>query len=231
MKNKKAKKSNVQLIISVLKTGKTLKSKDVSDIIDRKDGKFIKVQDVASMLSRVSNPLKSDLGYFLNKVPVGNTFEYHLFKEACALSEEQIYGLTLKTGNAKYTLAQAVKTFPKLATYVNNPKPVAKKADPKPAAKKADPKPAAKKAAPKPAAKKADPKPAAKKAAPKPAAKKADPKPAVKKVAPEKISPENNVFEELEKVIVKLKEMDGKDNMNIKSIDINPSFTLSVPED
>jgi len=32
-------------------------------------------------------------------------------------------------------------------------------------------------------------------------------------------------------LIVKLKEMDGKDNIIIKSIDINPSFTLSNSED
>ncbi|QTA78077.1 Uncharacterized protein dnl_02870 [Desulfonema limicola] len=220
MKNKKTKKSNVQLIISVLKTGETLKSKDISDTIVQETGKLIKVQDVASMLSRVSNPSKSDLGYFLNKIPDGNTFAYHLYKEACELSEEQIYGLTLKTGNSKYTIDQALKDFPELESYVKNPKPVPKKTDSKPESKKTKTKAKAKAKPVKKDVKKDDSRPAP-----------PQPEPDKIVVNQEKIDTENNIFDELEKLTAKLKEMDGKDNMNIKDIDVNVSFRLSTSED
>lgn len=180
----KTKKSNAQLIIGALLSGKTLKSRDISDMVLEDTGRLIKVQDVASMLSRISKVRNCELGHFIERKQVGNGFVYNMVKEALKLSEDQAYDLTLKTGKGRYTLDDALKDFPGLSKYAKAPKSKAKsKAKPapkkatKPAAKKAT-KPAPKKAA-KPAAKKTV-KPAVKKAA-KPAPKKAV-KPAVKTV-------------------------------------------------
>ncbi|MDM8552437.1 hypothetical protein QUF72_20290 [Desulfobacterales bacterium HSG2] len=191
---KQGKKSNAQLIIGTLLSGKTLKSRDVSDIIRKGDGKKINVQDVASMLSKVSNPRKSDLGYFIERVKDGNTFAYYMVKEAIKLSEEQAYGLTLKIGKDKYSLDRALKDFPGLRKYVKPgpkskpaPSKVAKPAPSRPSPSKAA-KPAPSKAAKPAPSKAAKPapskaaKPAPSKAA-KPAPSKAAAKPAPSKAA------------------------------------------------
>ena len=209
MKKEKGKKSNAQLIIGTLLTGKTLRSRDISDMVLKKTGREIKVQDVASMLSRISDSKKCDLGFFIERKQVGNGFVYHMVKEALKLSEEKAYGLTLKTGKERYSIDQAQKDFPGLAKYVkggSKPKPKLKSKS-KPKAAKPAPAKAAKPAvkAAKPAVKAA--KPAVKAA--KPAVKAAKPvaKPVKKQASPVKKQPVSApVLElaDLEKLVVKI---------------------------
>ncbi|GEM_PF-1771395 len=209
MKKEKGKKSNAQLIIGTLLTGKTLRSRDISDMVLKKTGREIKVQDVASMLSRISDSKKCDLGFFIERKQVGNGFVYHMVKEALKLSEEKAYGLTLKTGKERYSIDQAQKDFPGLAKYVkggSKPKPKLKSKS-KPKAAKPAPAKAAKPAvkAAKPAVKAA--KPAVKAA--KPAVKAAKPvaKPVKKQASPVKKQPVSApVLElaDLEKLVAKI---------------------------
>lgn len=63
MKKKKADKSNAQLIIGALLSGKSLRSREISEMVLEDSGKEIKVQDVASMLSKLSDSQKCDLGF------------------------------------------------------------------------------------------------------------------------------------------------------------------------
>ncbi len=119
----KEKKSNVQLIIDALMTGASLRSKEISDRISEAAGREIKVQDVASMLSRISNPDKCELGFFIRKEPDGNSYIYSIPEEVReTLSEQDAYGLTLKTGKDRYSLDQAVEEHPELQRYVEEAK-------------------------------------------------------------------------------------------------------------
>lgn len=154
---KRKKKSSAQLIINALLTGDHLMSKDISDMILEDDGRLIKVQDVASMLSKIKNTQRSDLGYFIKREKEGNTYTYFLVEEALELTEDQAYELTLKIGKDRYTLEQAIQDFPGLGKHVPSdrlPKGASKpKPEPKAVSKPKKPaKPA--KAAKKPAAKK-----------------------------------------------------------------------------
>jgi hypothetical protein len=119
MRRNKHAKSNAQSIISVLLTGKTLRSRQIADTILEKEGKELKIQDVASMLAKISNSRRSDLGFFIQRIKVGNSFTYKMVKEVLALSEEKAYHLTLRIGKDRYTLEQALEDIPGLAKYVD----------------------------------------------------------------------------------------------------------------
>lgn len=114
----KEKPSNVQLIINTLMTGDTLRSKEIAEKVSEAAGKEIKIQDVASMLSRITNERVCDLGYFIIKTREGKSYLYRMADEFLNLSEDQAYGLTRKTGDAKYTLEEAVNEVPELAKYI-----------------------------------------------------------------------------------------------------------------
>lgn len=118
MKKKEA-KSNTQSIVGALLTGKSLRSRQIADMILEKEGKELKIQDVASMLAKISNTGKSDLGFFIQRVREGNSFTYKMAKEVLALSEEKAYHLTLRIGKDRYTLEQALEDIPGLAKYVD----------------------------------------------------------------------------------------------------------------
>ncbi|MCP4344190.1 MAG: hypothetical protein GY795_01520 [Desulfobacterales bacterium] len=149
---KKANKTSTQLIIGKLMTGAPLKSSDIAEMITEKT---ISVKDVSSLLSKISNKKKCPLGYFIDRKQVSGIFIYNMKEDALKLSDNQAYGLTLKTGEAKYTIEQALKDYPSLAKYVDSAaRKSAKKAEKpknKPDAKKAVKKPVAKKPAKKPA--------------------------------------------------------------------------------
>lgn len=114
----KEKKSTVHLIIETLMSGDPLRSKEITDIISDSFGKAVKVQDVASMLSRITDADKCELGYFIHKEREGNRFTYRVVDEFLDLSPRQAYGMTLKTGKERYPLDQALKDFPVLGKYV-----------------------------------------------------------------------------------------------------------------
>lgn len=116
---KKKGKSTVQLIIDALMTGQPLKSKDIARMIYDETGKDVKIQDIASMLSRISNIDKCDLGYFIQRKLEGNSYVYSIVDEVLEFPDEKVYGLTLKTGDRRYSMAQAVKDFPELEKYVD----------------------------------------------------------------------------------------------------------------
>jgi hypothetical protein len=135
MRKKKGNKSNAQLIIETLMSGETLRSREISDRISEAAGRDIKVQDVASMLSKLSDSKKCNLGFFIQRTKDGIGFVYQVADELLELSKAQAYGLALKTGKEKYPLEQALKDFPGLKKYVEPSK--AKSTAKKTAGKKA----------------------------------------------------------------------------------------------
>lgn len=124
---RKKPKSTAQLVIWALLSGKRLDSGDISDMIYKKEGRDIKVRDVSSMLSRISNRKDCKLAYFIEKRRKGVGFSYKIVDEALELSEANAYQLTLKGGKGRYTLDDALEEFPDLGKYVKTgPKPAAK---------------------------------------------------------------------------------------------------------
>ncbi len=224
----KGNKTNIQLVIGELMKGKSLTSGDICKMVTERE---LSVKDVSSLLSKISNPNRCDLGHFIEKKQGGASFLYNVVEEALKMSEAQVYGLTLKTGEAKYALAQAFQDYPKLRKYVGSaaeskkaagkPKPkkaaAGKAAKPKKAAEKAaKPKKAAEKAAkPKKAAEKvAKPKKAAEKAAKpkKPVAEKPAPMPVKKE--PAKPADDKSADKVTAGIIKKI--ADGDLNINLK---------------
>ena len=64
MKNKK---TNSEMIIDSLRSGHPLRSPDITEKVSVAAGKEIKIQDVASILAKLSNSDKCDLGYLITK--------------------------------------------------------------------------------------------------------------------------------------------------------------------
>jgi predicted transcriptional regulator len=116
------KKSNVQMIIDAMLHHGPVKSKEISEIVTEMAGKEVKVQDVASMLSRLSNEAKCDLGYFIKKEKDGNSYRYSFVEEFQPLGDETAYGLTLRTGQHQVALDDLLEEKPELKPYVENPR-------------------------------------------------------------------------------------------------------------
>ncbi len=121
MKNQQGEKTNIQSVIETLLDGEPLTSRQICDKILEVEGKDIKVQDVASMLSRISDAKKCTLGHFIKRSKKGNKFTYQMVKEAQGLSGYKAYNLTLKTGQDRYTVEQAIEEYPDLAKYISKP--------------------------------------------------------------------------------------------------------------
>lgn len=130
------KKNIPQLIVNVLLTGDSLKSTDIARKAGEISGRELAVQDISNTLSKITDPTKCDLGNFVQRKKEGKGFLYSMVDEALKLTEDEAYGLTLKIGQNRYTLDQAVMDYPELEKFItkkNKPKVKLRK---KPAAKK-----------------------------------------------------------------------------------------------
>lgn len=111
-------KTHSERIIEALRSGEELGSPELVEKVSALLGKKVIIQDIASLLSRMTNPKKCDLAFFINKERKGGKYVYRLVKEALALTSEQAYGLYRKTGKERYPLDQAVKDYPAMEKYV-----------------------------------------------------------------------------------------------------------------
>ncbi|HMA86384.1 MAG TPA: hypothetical protein VKN73_11825 [Desulfosalsimonadaceae bacterium] len=116
----KEKKTNSELIIDTLRSGKALRSPDITEMVGENSGKDIKIQDVASILAKLSNSNKCDLGYLIKKQKTDRGYVYSLVKEAFNLTPEQTYDLTRKTGKNRFTMEEAIRKYPSLKKYVKS---------------------------------------------------------------------------------------------------------------
>lgn len=117
------KKTNSEYIIDTMLTGQPQRSPDITRMVSEASGKEIKIQDVASIIAKLSNSDKCDLGYFVKKKKTDRGYEYSLVKEIFSLAPEEIYDLTRKTGQGRFTLNEALKKVPTLKKYVKAGKP------------------------------------------------------------------------------------------------------------
>lgn len=113
-------KSNVQHIIDTLLNGEKLGSREIAERITNNTDRNLKVQDISSLLCRVTDPKKCNLGYFIQKTREGTGFLYSLPEELLQLPKENIYGLAVKTGDDHYPLGQALNENPDLQQFVEN---------------------------------------------------------------------------------------------------------------
>lgn len=118
----KTKKTNSEFIIDSLLNGEVLRSPDITAKVSELAGKEVKIQDVASILAKLSNSAKCDLGYLISKKKTDRGYVYSLVKEANGLEPEQIYDLTRKTGKDRFTIQDAVKKVPALKKYLKSAK-------------------------------------------------------------------------------------------------------------
>jgi hypothetical protein len=114
------KKTNSEFIIDTLLEGRELRSPEITQIVTEKSGKEIKIQDIASILAKLSNSDKCDLGFFIRKKRTAKGYTYHLAPETLELPAEALYGLTRKTGKNRYTLEQTLADHPELKKYVSS---------------------------------------------------------------------------------------------------------------
>src|SRR6056297_3551466 len=114
------KKTNREMIIDVLRSGTPMRSPDITEKVSEAAGKQIKIQDVASILAKLSNSQKCDLGYLISKKKTDRGYVYSLVKEAFNLTPEQTYDLTRKTGKDRFTMEEALRKYPSLKKYVKS---------------------------------------------------------------------------------------------------------------
>ncbi|MFO8111526.1 MAG: hypothetical protein R6T92_03360, partial [Desulfosalsimonadaceae bacterium] len=91
------KKTNSEYIIDALRFGKDLRSPEITQKVSELSGKKMKIQDIASILAKLSNSEKCDLGFFIQKKKTSRGYTYNLVTEIFELEPTQIYDLTRKT--------------------------------------------------------------------------------------------------------------------------------------
>jgi len=111
-------KTNSERIIEALRSGDALRSPEIAERASAIGGKTIAIQDVASLLHRLTNPKRCDLALFIRKEQKKGKYIYQLVPEALELEPEKLYGLSRKTGKDKYPLSDALKDYPALEKYV-----------------------------------------------------------------------------------------------------------------
>ncbi|MCF8111039.1 MAG: hypothetical protein K9J85_06080 [Desulfobacteraceae bacterium] len=116
----RGKKTNSEFIIDALRSGEELRSPEITRKVVQNSGKEIKIQDIASILAKLSNSEKCDLGYFIRKKRTSKGYTYSLMAEALDLPPEALYDLTRKTGKNRYTLEQIIADHPEVKKYVKS---------------------------------------------------------------------------------------------------------------
>jgi hypothetical protein len=104
-------------ILDALIGNKTILLSDITKRVSKSVGKEVKMQNISSIMAKLSNPGQFQTGHFIIKTKRPNGFEYSLVPEILALAPEEIYDLTRKIGKDRFTLEMAIKKIPELAQY------------------------------------------------------------------------------------------------------------------
>lgn len=101
-----------------LRAGEALSSKAIAGRVSAATGREVSASDLAGSLRKISDTARCDLGHFVRREQKDGVYVYRLVEEARPLSEDRLYGLTLKGGAERYPLDRALADFPRLARYV-----------------------------------------------------------------------------------------------------------------
>lgn len=114
----KDKKTRHEFIIDTLLSSKPLRGPEITRIISEAMGEEIRVQDVSSVLAKLANHEKCDLGYFMKREKTGRGLKFSLVSEIRELATDEIYALTRKSGQPRFTVKDAMRKVPRLRKYV-----------------------------------------------------------------------------------------------------------------
>ncbi len=117
------KKTVSELIIDALRQDDFIRTPEITALVARESGRDIKIQDIASILTKITNYKTSDIACLIEKRKSRRGYAYRLVREALKLSPEQTYDLARKTRKNKkprFTLDQAVELYPELGRHVNS---------------------------------------------------------------------------------------------------------------
>jgi hypothetical protein len=120
-------KTRSEHILDALLTGKTLLLTDITRMVSDASGKKIKIQEISSLMARLSNRWQFQTGHFINRNKTPQGYEYSLVPEILNMAPEEIYDLTRKIGKDRFTLEMALEKFPELGQYVKKPARLAAK--------------------------------------------------------------------------------------------------------
>ena len=111
-----------EYIIDALRQGPFLRTPDITDRVAQASGRQVRIQDVSSVLTKITSYKNSDLACLIEKKKTHRGYAYRLVDEARALTPAQIYDLSRKTrknNQPRFTLDQAVSLYPQLKKHVS----------------------------------------------------------------------------------------------------------------
>lgn len=115
---KEGKKTISEYIIDALCSGNNLTTPEIRDKVMAYSGKNILLQDIASLLTKMTNREKCSLGFFIQREKNARGYTYNLVPELFELSGKQIYDLTRRIGQDQFSLEDAVRKSPGLSRYL-----------------------------------------------------------------------------------------------------------------
>lgn len=111
-------KTKSALIIEALKTGKDLSLSEIADHLSEATGQQIKLTDFSSVLSKLSKPDKTEIGYFIQRRKKPKSpYRYKLVDEALEMTTEELIDLSRNVGKNRFTIEQAVEKYPGIKKY------------------------------------------------------------------------------------------------------------------
>ncbi|MFO7838018.1 MAG: hypothetical protein R6X08_00785, partial [Desulfosalsimonadaceae bacterium] len=106
-----------------LRDGDFLRTPDIAEKVSRASGRDVKIQDIASILTKITSYRISDVACLIEKKKTHRGYAYRLVDAALQLSPRQIYDLTRKTrknNRPRFTLEQALELCPELEKHVSS---------------------------------------------------------------------------------------------------------------
>lgn len=114
-------KTKGELIIEVLKAGRDLSLSEIVDYLSETTGRPIKNTEVSPVLSKLSRPDKSEIGFFIQRRKKPKSpYRYKFVDEALEMTTQELIDLSHKTGKNRFTLENAVEKYPGIKKYVKS---------------------------------------------------------------------------------------------------------------
>lgn len=108
-------------VLAQLKSGTSLSAKQIARALSTPSVGEIAPRNVSAVLSRISDPHRCALGWFIDKSRSGNAWTYALVEAARTIPENKLYGLSVRVGKDRYSLKQALSEYPCLRKHVATP--------------------------------------------------------------------------------------------------------------
>ena len=114
-------KTKGEMIIEVLKAGRDLSLSEIVDYLSETTGRQIKNTEVSPVLSKLSRPDKSEIGFFIQRRKKPKSpYRYKFVDEALEMTTQELIDLSHKTGKNRFTLENAVEKYPGIKKYVKS---------------------------------------------------------------------------------------------------------------